>query len=307
MVQIETVWLIGCKGMLGTELFHLLEKSGFDVVGTDRELDITNDVEALKQFARKNFITWIINCAAYTAVDKAEDDVDNCRRLNTLGASNIAACAKNVYARMIHISTDYVFDGNGIKTGGADIPRPYREDDATNPTGVYGLTKRDGEIAVLENNPQSYIIRTAWLYGKHGNNFVHTMLRLMNERDEVKVVNDQWGSPTWAFDLAAAIVTLIKSVDSGKIVPYGIYHFTNEGNITWFDFAKEIYRQGREQGHITKDCEVKPCTSDEYPAKVKRPAYSVLDKSKIKTALGIEIPAWDESLKEFLKNNEIKQ
>jgi len=293
MVLIETVWLIGCKGMLGRELFRLLEKSGFEVVGTDSELDITDDIEALKQFARKNFITWIINCAAYTAVDKAEDDVEICKKINTVGAGNVASCAKSVYAKLIHISTDYVFNGQGNK--------PYTEEDATNPIGVYGLTKRDGELAVPEKNPHSYIIRTAWLYGKHGNNFVNTMLRLMNEKDEVKVVDDQRGSPTWAFDLASMIVTLLKKVDSGRIIPFGIYHYTNEGNITWFDFAKEIYRQGRELGRITKDCVVKPCTSAEYPAKVKRPAYSVLDKSKIKNTLEIEIPAWEKSLNEFLK------
>ncbi len=254
---------------------------------------------AAAKLAEKQPVKWIINSAAYTAVDKAEDDVDICRALNTQGAANIAAVAKSnaIFnssgARLIHISTDYVFDGKG--------ERPYREDDAVAPTGVYGLTKRDGEIAVQENAPRSYIIRTAWLYGKHGNNFVHTMLKLMNERDEVKVVNDQRGSPTWAFDLASVILTLIKTVDSGKEIPFGIYHFTNEGNITWFDFAEEIYKQGREQGRITKNCAVSPCTSAEYPAKVKRPAYSVLDKSKIKTALGVKIPAWDESLKEFIK------
>jgi len=290
------IWLIGNKGMLGTELSLLLEKSGLPFVSTDREVDITG-IEALKaavaKLAEEHPVKWIINCAAYTAVDKAEDDIEACRRLNTQGAANIAAIASNTGTRLIHISTDYVFDGKGS--------RPYREDDATAPTGVYGLTKRDGEAAVLENNPRSYIIRTAWLYGRHGNNFVHTMLRLMNERDEVKVVNDQRGSPTWTFDLAAVILTLINTVDSGKEIPFGVYHFTNEGNITWFDFAKEIYRQGREQGRITKDCAVNPCTSAEYPAKVKRPAYSVLDKSKIKSALGIKIPAWDESLKEFLK------
>ena len=293
------IWLIGNKGMLGTELSMLLEKSGLPFVGTDSEVDIT-DTAALKKFAENRSIGWIINCAAYTAVDKAEDDVDNCRRLNALGAGNIAACAKSIDARLIHISTDYVFDGKGIAAAGTD-PRPYREDDATNPIGVYGLTKRDGELTVLENNPRSYIIRTAWLYGKHGNNFVATMLRLMKERDEVKVVNDQRGSPTWTFNLASTVLAFIKAVDSDKNIPFGIYHFTDEGNITWFDFAKEIYRQGREQGRITKDCAVKPCTSAEYPAKVKRPAYSVLDKSKIKTALGIEIPAWEKSLKEFLK------
>lgn len=293
------IWLIGNKGMLGTEMSLLLEKSGLPFAGTDRETDIT-DVAALANYAEKKSIGFIINCAAYTAVDKAEDDAENCRRLNTLGAGNIAACAKSIGALLIHISTDYVFDGKGITAEGTDNIRPYREDDPTNPIGVYGMSKRDGELAVLKNNPCSYIIRTAWLYGRYGNNFVHTMLRLMNERDEVKVVNDQRGSPTWSFDLAFAILTLIKIIDSGKKVPFGIYHFTNEGNITWFDFAGEIFRQGSEQGGITKDCAVKPCASAEYPAKVRRPAYSVLDKSKIKTALGIEIPAWDKSLKEFI-------
>jgi len=300
------IWLIGNKGMLGTELSLLLEKSSLPFVGTDREVDIT-DTTALKKFAENQSINWIINCAAYTAVDKAEDDVENCRRLNTQGAGSIAVCAKSIGARLIHISTDYVFDGKGIKADGADIPRPYREDDATVPIGVYGLTKRDGEIAVLENNPHSYIIRTAWLYGEYGNNFVHTMLRLMNERDEVKVVNDQRGSPTWTVDLARTVIAFIKTEMSGKDVPYGIYNYTNDGEITWFDFAKEIFKQGREQRLITKDCGVKPCTSSEYPAKVKRPAYSVLDKSKIKTTLGIEAPAWEKSLKEFLQDHDLKQ
>jgi len=281
------LWLIGNKGMLGTELSLLLEKTGLPFTGTDREVDIT-DSAALEKFAQAQPVAWIINCAAYTAVDKAEDDVTACRCLNTLGAANIAACAQKIGARLIHISTDYVFDGTGS--------RPYTPEDITAPTGVYGLTKRDGELAVMENNPRSYIIRTAWLYGKYGNNFVTTMLRLMNERDEVKVVNDQRGSPTWSFDLASAALAVI----NGDI-PFGIYHYTNEGNITWFDFAQEIYRQGRGLGRISKDCVVKPCTSAEFPAKVKRPAYSVLDKSKIKTALGIDIPTWDKSLQEFLK------
>jgi len=293
------IWLIGSKGMLGTELSLLLEKSGLPFVGTDREVDIT-DTTALEKFAENQSINWIINSAAYTAVDKAEDDAENCRRLNTLGAGNIAACAKKIGARLIHISTDYVFDGKGIKADGTDVLRPYREDDTTAPIGVYGLTKRDGEIAVQENNPNSYIIRTAWLYGKHGNNFVHTMLRLMNERNEVKVVNDQRGSPTWAVDLAEAIISFVKTEKTGKDIPYGIYHFTNEGEITWFDFAKEIFKQGREQQLITKDCGVNPCTSADFPAKVKRPAYSVLDKTKIKTILGITIPVWYNSLNKFL-------
>ena len=292
------IWLIGNKGMLGTELSLLMEKSGVIFTGTDREVDITS-ISALEKKADELQITWIVNCAAYTAVDKAEDDIDVCRSINTLGAANAALCARNKKANFIHISTDYVFDGKGIAEG--QTPRPYREDDETNPIGVYGLTKRDGEFQITEKNPCSFIIRTAWLYGKHGGNFVNTMLRLMNEKDEVKVVDDQRGSPTWAFDLASLILTLIKTVDGGKNVPFGIYHFTDEGNISWFDFAKEIYRQGRELGLIKKDCDVKPCASGEYPAKVKRPAYSVLDKSKIKSALGIDIPDWNESLKEYLK------
>ena len=296
------IWLIGNKGMLGTEISLLLEKCGVPFAGTDREVDIT-DKASLTDFIQRQEkpISWVINCAAYTAVDKAEDDAETCRRLNVSGSANIAACAKNIGAKVIHISTDYVFDGKGITDEGGI--RPYREDDATNPIGVYGLTKRDGEIAVLENNPDSYIIRTAWLYGRHGNNFVHTMLRLMNERDEIKVVDDQRGSPTWAFDLARLLLSVIKAGGDGKNIPFGIYHFTNEGNITWFDFAKEIYRQGRELGLITKNCLVKPCASAEYPAKVKRPAFSVLDKSKIKTALKIEIPSWEISLKDFFTGN----
>jgi len=286
------IWLIGNKGMLGTELSLLLKNANLPFVGTDREVDIT-DTAALKNFAENQSIDWIINCAAYTAVDKAEDDIEVCRKLNTVGAGNIASCAKNSNAILIHISTDYVFNGQGS--------RPYTEDDTTDPIGVYGLTKRDGEISVLENNPHSYIIRTAWLYGKYGNNFVHTMLRLMNDRDEVKVVDDQRGSPTWTYDLASVIITLIKTVDSGKNIPYGIYHFTNEGNITWFEFAKEIFRLGREQDCITKDCAVNPCTSVDFPAKVKRPAYSVLDKSKIKTTLSITVPEWNISLRKYLE------
>jgi len=292
------IWLIGCKGMLGTELSLLFEKKGIPFVGTDREVDIT-DKTALQRFAEKQSLSWIINCAAYTAVDRAEDDVKTCRRLNVLGAANIASCAKSIGARLIHISTDYVFDGKGIAEG--NTLRPYREDDTTNPTGVYGLSKRDGEISVMENNPHFFIIRTAWLYGKYGNNFVSTMLRLMNEREEVKVVNDQRGSPAWAYDLSLAVMAFINAENGGNNIPFGIYHCTNEGNISWFDFAQEIYKRGRELGLIKKDCTVKPCTSVEYPAKVKRPEYSVLDKNKIKSVTGISIPLWNESLKEFLK------
>jgi dTDP-4-dehydrorhamnose reductase len=306
------LWLIGNKGMLGTELSLLLEKRGVPFTGTDREVDIT-DPAALAAYAAALWPgkadgaednRWIVNCAAYTAVDKAEDDGETCRRLNTLGAANIASTAQNAGARLIHISTDYVFDGRGIPAGTVSgesekgsVPRPYREDDPTNPIGVYGLTKRDGEREVMKSNPQSYIIRTAWLYGKHGNNFVATMLRLMNERDKVKVVNDQRGSPTWARDLAETIIEIIKT---DRKPAYGIYHYTGEGSISWFDFAVKIYDTGRACGLLKKDCAVEPCASAEFPARVKRPAYSVLDKTRIKAALGISIPEWNKSLEKFL-------
>jgi dTDP-4-dehydrorhamnose reductase len=286
------IWLIGSKGMLGTELSLLLERNNIPFTGTDREVDITNSA-ALLEFASSHPVNWIINCAAYTAVDKAEDDTAACRLLNTSGAENIALTAKAKGARLIHISTDYVFDGTE--------KRPYTEEDAPCPTGVYGKSKRDGEIAVIENNPNSYIIRTAWLYGKYGNNFVHTMLRLMNEREEIKVVNDQYGSPTCAFDLSQVIISLIQQVDKEKNIPCGIYHFTGEESCTWFEFAGAIYAEGKSLNLLTKPCTVKPCTSAEYPAKVKRPAYSVLDKTKIKNIMGITIPVWHESLRSFLQ------
>jgi dTDP-4-dehydrorhamnose reductase len=289
--------------MLGTELQAVLEQRRLPLIGTDREVDITS-AAALEAFAEKQDpadpVKLIINCAAYTAVDKAEDDRDFCRSLNEDGPANIAQTARKIGAKLIHISTDYVFNGRGIPDAAGKI-RPYREDDPTDPTGVYGLTKRDGENRILENNPASYIIRTAWLYGKHGNNFVFTMLRLMKERETITVVDDQRGTPTWAFDLANIIAEFVVRSSGVEAPPYGIYHYTNEGNISWYDFAGEIFRQGRAMGLLDKDCTVKPCTSDEYPAKVKRPAYSVLDKSKIKAGLGMDIPSWEESLGGFLK------
>jgi dTDP-4-dehydrorhamnose reductase len=289
------IWLIGNKGMLGTELSLLLEKAGISFIGTDRETDIA-DFKALKDFAAVQPIDWIINCAAYTAVDKAEDDEAACRLLNTTGAANIATVAKTIEARLIHISTDYVFDGNEN--------RPYTEEDPTCPIGVYGLTKRDGEDLVSKENPLSYIIRTSWLYGRYGNNFVTTMLRLMKEKKEIKVVDDQHGNPTWAFDLSEIIIVLVQQIEDGKNIPCGIYHYTNEEVCTWFEFAKAIYEEGAALGILTKPCAIKPCTSTEYPAKVKRPAYSALDKTKIKKTLGITIPTWNESLRGFLQSHD---
>ena len=308
------IWLIGNKGMLGTELSLLFAERGLDFVGTDREIDIT-DPAALEAFtnvkqAEGRHINWIVNCAGYTAVDKAEDDVETCRRLNVDGPGNIAALADKLHARFIHISTDYVFGTyNKPFSTGAREKQPYLEADDTNPIGVYAASKRDGEVRVMENTSGAYVIRTSWLYGKYGNNFVTTMLRLMRERDTISVVNDQRGSPTWAYDLADAIFKLIDAVEHPiRLAPpphnvpsFGIYHYTNDGDTTWFDFACAIYQKARELGLLTKDCEVKPCSSAEYPSKVTRPDYSVLDKERIRNEIRILIPTWEESLEKFLK------
>ncbi len=288
------IWLVGNKGMLGTELARLFESLAIPFVGTDRELSIL-DMAALRAFAHGKGISWIINCAAYTAVDKAEDEVELCTALNVQGPENLARLAREIGARLLHISTDYVFSGTPILDQG--VPRPYREDDPTGPTGVYGKTKREGEERVLSLSQDNIILRTAWLYGQHGNNFVFTMLRLMKERERIGVVADQRGSPTWAYDLSQAILSLI-NLNTVKPLS-GIYHYTNEGETTWYDFAREIFRLGREQGLLARDCEISPLTTDQYPTKARRPAYSVLSKEKIKS-LGVAIPHWQDSLARFM-------
>jgi len=288
------IWLVGNKGMLGTELANLFTAHKVPFIGTDRELSIL-DPAALYAFAHDKGISWIINCAAYTAVDKAEDEVELCTALNVQGPENLARLAREIGARLLHISTDYVFSGTPILDQG--VPRPYREDDPTGPTGVYGKTKREGEERVLSLSQDNIILRTAWLYGQHGNNFVFTMLRLMKERERIGVVADQRGSPTWAYDLSQAILMLI-NLNTEKPLS-GIYHYTNGGETTWYDFAREIFRLGSEQGLLDRDCEISPLTTDQYPTKARRPAYSVLSKDKIKS-LGVAVPHWQDSLARFM-------
>ena len=286
------VWLIGFKGMLASEIAAQLNQHNIQWIGSDKEVDIT-DKAAVEAFVQQNFssgsLQWIINCAAYTAVDKAEDDHAMAQKLNADALINICTAAKHYGAKLIHFSTDYVFDGSSSV--------PYIETDTTNPQSVYGRTKLQGEQHIIELLPEHCIIRTAWLYGKSGNNFVSTMLRLMNEKDSLKVVNDQRGSPTYAVDLARAVLRIIQ-LDNQR---YGIYHYSNEGNITWYDFACEIYRQGKRMGLIKKDCSIEPCTSSEFPQKAHRPSFSLLNKQKIKETFSLSIPQWSESLSLYLK------
>lgn len=287
------VWLIGCNGMLGKETAELLKKENIEFAGTDREIDIT-DSAALDEYAAKlvkahSSLSYIINCAAYTNVNKAESDTELCYALNATGPGNIASTAKKYGAKLIHISTDYVFDGK------ARIP--YKEDDKAAPTGVYGITKYQGEKAIQAVFNDYYMIRTAWLYGKNGNNFVFTMLKLMKEQKPIKVVCDQFGTPTYTGDLARAIVTFVKRSE----IPFGIYHFTNLGETNWYEFTKEIYRLGLKYRQFEQETSISPCSTSEYPTPAPRPAYSVLDKSKISAVLDWTIPQWQESLETFIK------
>lgn len=277
------ILITGCNGQLGNEI-QLIEKNypQHKFYNTDvADLDIT-DSDAVTSFVEQNAIDGIINCAAYTAVDKAEDAEELCLLLNATAPSYLAAAVGRRGGWMVHVSTDYVFDGT------AHIP--YTEDLPTSPDSVYGRTKLAGEEAVMSSCDRVMVVRTAWLYSEFGNNFVKTMMRLGREREQLGVVFDQIGTPTYAGDLAKAIMT---AVDKG-IVP-GIYHYSNEGVTSWYDFTKAIHRIA---GITT--CDVRPLHTAEYPAKANRPAYSVLDKTKIKSTYGITVPHWEESLEKCI-------
>ena len=277
------ILVTGCNGQLGNEI-QLLEKSNSEHIffNTDvAELDIT-DEDAINKFVEKNNIDGIINCAAYTAVDKAESNEPLCHKLNATAPGYLAAAMGQRGGWMVQVSTDYVFDGTKHT--------PYTETDPTCPDSVYGRTKLCGERLVQQHCANAMIVRTAWLYSTFGNNFVKTMIRLGREKTELGVIFDQIGTPTYARDLAVAIMT---AVNKG-IVP-GIYHFSNEGVISWYDFTKAIHRIAGING-----CEVRPIHTTEYPTPAKRPHYSVLDKTKIKDTYNIKVPYWEESLAECI-------
>jgi len=284
------IWLVGRSGMLGAELAEALNCHRLAWVGSGRDIDI-RDPEALSAFAASREIDWIINCAAYTAVDKAECENELVFSLNVEGPKNLACLASQIGARLIHISTDYVFSGMAHL--------PYDEMHDREPIGVYGRTKADGEIVVRELCAESVIVRTAWLYGKFGPNFVYTMLRLMRNRYTIDVVADQKSTPTWTFDLAEAIVKIV----SAPRTQFGIYHFTDGGEASWFEFALEIYRLGRMNDNILhRECEIRPIASSAYPTVVKRPRYSVLSKDRIVKDYKLTIPEWRDSLFLFLSS-----
>ena len=290
-MQSKRILVTGANGQLGSEMRRLGMASPNEYIFTDvAELDIT-DGAAVKSFAAENNINVIVNCAAYTAVDKAEDDEAMAELINATAVRNLAEATKEVDATLFHVSTDYVF--------GAEGNTPRTEDMPTNPLGVYGRTKLHGEQAIAEVGAKAIIIRTAWLYSEYGNNFLKTMLRLTKDRETLSVVFDQVGTPTYAGDLAMTIFSIIEGdYYRGNEC---IYHFSNEGVCSWYDFAREI---ATAMGHT---CQINPCHSSEFPSKVTRPPYSVLDKTKIKRTFGVDIPHWRESMIYCLKRIVMQQ
>lgn len=279
-MPIKNILITGCNGQLGNEMqlqAKLTENASYQYFFTDvEELDIT-DEQAVNTFVEKHEIDCIVNCAAYTNVDKSESNEELCHQLNSVAPAYLAQAIQRRQGTIIQVSTDYVFDGTGHT--------PYTEDQPTCPCSIYGKTKLEGEQRVMEACPQAVIIRTAWLYSRFGGNFVKTMMRLGKERDTLNVVFDQIGTPTYAKDLASAISAIIRH----GVVP-GIYHYSNEGVTSWYDFTCAIHRIAG------IDCNVKPIHTTEYPTPATRPHYSVLDKTKIKNTYGIDINHWERSL-----------
>jgi dTDP-4-dehydrorhamnose reductase len=279
----KTILITGAQGQLGQEFQEIAkEQMQYDFLFASKETLSISEEQSIDDFFSKHTIDACINCAAFTAVDRAEHENELATTVNAKAVGYLAKACKKYTIQFVHISTDYVFDGTNSS--------PYRATDKTNPVNFYGQTKLEGELLALKENEYSIIIRTAWVYSQFGNNFVKTMIRLMNERESIGVVNDQFGCPTYAGDLAAAIFQI---VCSNNIVP-GIYHYSNQGKISWYDFAKEIAQL------IHSKCEVNPISTLQFPTPAARPKYSVLDTEKIQTTYGIVIPNWKDSLKKCI-------
>ena len=291
----KTILVTGANGQLGNKMRIIAAGSSDRYIFTDVNqiegaettyLDIT-DLQAVRDIVAKNNVDAIVNCAAYTNVDKAEEDVALCTLLNSKAPENLAIAMKETEGLLVHISTDYVFGGDPYNT-------PCTEEKKGTPTGVYGQTKLQGEEAIVATGCKHVIIRTAWLYSEFGKNFCKTMMSLTATKPQLKVVFDQAGTPTYALDLAKAIAVVLEKFDGSQ---NGIYHYSNEGVCSWYDFTKMIAEYNG-----TTECDVQPCHSNEFPSPVKRPAYSVLDKTKIKEVFGVKVPYWTESLKQCIAN-----
>ena len=281
----KNILVTGSNGQLGSEIREISDRyENYNFVFTDvEELDLTIS-EDIDSFFTDNKIDVCVNCAAYTAVDKAEDEIGLAMLVNSTAVDNLSKVCNNNGTLLFHISTDYVFNGKHFM--------PYSETDTVSPDSQYGLSKLKGEEAVMLNCDKAIIVRTSWLYSSHGNNFVKTLIKLGNERDQLSVVSDQVGTPTYAADLAEAIMVMIASFDETK--PKEIYHFSNEGAISWYDFGKAIMKLSN------IECAINPIDSKDYPSKANRPFYSVLSKSKIKKHYGVNVPYWEDSLRRMI-------
>ncbi len=285
----QKILLIGSQGQVGQELKKTLPQTGEVISVTRTELDLS-DPGVIVEVIERIKPDFIVNAAAYTAVDKAQSEPEIARKINAQAPAVMAKASKNIGATLLHISTDYVF--NGQKN------TPYLENDSTDPLGIYGITKRDGEQSIQEVGGRHIILRTAWVYGAYGKgNFVKTMLRLGQEKELIKIVCDQVGSPTWSYDIAMRITEILKNIEK---VPTGIYHFTDSGSISWYDFAMNIFEEARKLGFAFKLQEIIPINTHEYPTPAKRPAYSVLSNQKLTDCLGTYPPYWRDSLKKML-------
>ena len=285
MLNSSNILITGSNGQVGSEIKELSSNYSYKFYFTDKnKLDISN-LQDVKEFIIENNIDTIINCAAYTAVDKAESEEKLADKINNQAVKNLAILSNEFSIKLIHISTDYVFDGTNFK--------PYTEDDATNPQSVYGKTKLNGEKAILKYNVKnSIIIRTSWVYSYYGTNFVKTMLRLGKKKEQLGVIFDQVGTPTYAKDLSRTILDIMPNISNSKVE---IYNYSNEGTLSWYDLAKEIMKMAKLL------CQINPIETCQYPTPAKRPHYSLLNKSKIKSAFNIEIPYWKDSLEDCLK------
>jgi len=283
------IWLIGSKGMLGTHMAEMFNERNIPFVGSDIDLDITDEKQVFDFVSARSF-SHIINCAAYNAVDNAEDDVENAFRLNGSALKHLSKAANQAGACLIHFSTDYVFNGN--KESG------YTENDKPLPETIYGASKLEGEKNIRRLCERYFLIRISWLYGPHGKNFVHTMLNLFKEREMVSVVNDQFGSPTYTGELVGFVCDLVARENR----QYGLYHFSGECVASWFEFALEIYRLSSKYKIIEKAVAINPVDSSHYPTKAKRPAFSYLIKDKIFTTFGYRPKGWKETLENYIRS-----
>lgn len=286
------ILITGAQGQVGKELVSIANQRGFDVIAAGQtELDITQ-LKNIKSYFEVHQPDLVINAAAYTAVNKAEEEQDITYAINRDGTANLAAVSKEKNIPLLHISTDYVFDGTKSEA--------YSENDAVSPLGVYGISKWQGEETIRQTLPEHIILRVAWVFGAQGNNFVKTMLRLAKDRDELSVVADQFGRPSPAKDIAKTLIILAEQYQKEKTLEWGTYHYCGDEKVSWCGFAKEILKQAKEQGLIEKDIKVNAITTAEYQDPTKRPANSVLDCEKIKNTFGIEMPSWKESLNQVL-------